>query len=342
LELIESSFFASLRLCEKNLIPESFSMKKIPLGKTGIEVSELCFGTLILGHLQANLTPREGALAIHKALELGVNFIDTAKGYKTYPHTRLGIEGFRDTVISSKSFAATAKEMREDVETCLRELGRETIDIFHLHLIKTLADMREREGALDALVRCREEGKIRAVGLSAHGPDGVLASLAYDEIEVVFPVMNRKGLGIIGGTRDEMIMAVSRARNRGLGAYAMKPLGGGHLIDDIPGAIASIRELGLFDSISVGIKTPDEAEIMAGVFENDPAAIARSLAEGKERAGKKRLIVYDFCVRCGKCVESCAQGALSLGEKKAQVDSERCILCGYCAAACPNFVIRVV
>lgn len=317
-------------------------MKRTPLGKTGIEVTEFCFGTLVLGHLQANLSPEKGALALRRALELGVNFIDTAKGYKTYPHTRLGIEGFNDVVIASKSTAASSKDMREDVETCLRELGRETVDIFHLHLIKSLADMREREGALDALVRCRETGKIRAVGLSAHGPDGALAALAYDEIEVVFPVMNRRGLGIIGGTHEEMLSAIRRARARGIGIYNMKPLGGGHLIDDIPSAVGYVRELGLFDSIAVGIKTPEEAEIMAGVFENDPEANARALAVGKNRAEKKHLIVYDFCKRCGECVDACAQGALSLGEKKAQVDPDLCILCGYCAAACPNFVIRVV
>lgn len=317
-------------------------MKRTPLGKTGIEVTELCFGTLVLGHLQANVSPEEGAYALRKALELGVNFIDTAKGYRTYQHIRLGIEGFRDVVIASKSTASSEKDMRGDVETCLRELGRDTVDIFHLHLVKSPADMRGREGALDALLRCRGEGKIRAIGLSAHGPDGVLAALACDDIAVVFPVMNRKGLGIIGGTHEEMLTAIRRVRDRGLGIYAMKPLGGGHLINDIPGAIAYVRELGLFDSIAVGLKTPEETEIMAGVFENDPEAEARALSSGKERAKRKRLIVYDFCKRCGACVEACAQGALSLGEKKAQVDPDRCILCGYCAAACPNFVIRVV
>lgn len=82
------------------------------LGKSGIEVTELCFGTLVLGHLQADLPPEEGAKAVRRALEQGANFIDTAKGYKTYEHTRLGMEGFRDVVIASKSPVKTAGEMR--------------------------------------------------------------------------------------------------------------------------------------------------------------------------------------------------------------------------------------
>ena len=319
------------------------SLKRTTLGSTDIEVTELCIGTLILGCLQADLTPAVGALAIRRALELGVNFIDTAKGYKTYPHVRQGIEGFGDVVIASKSPVKDAGQMREDVEMCLRELGRDTIDIFHLHLVRSHEDMKEREGALDTLVKCREAGMIRAIGLSAHGPEGVLSALDYDEIEVVLPILNKKGLGIIGGSHEEMLEAIRKVRDKGIGLYDMKPLGGGHLIDDIPDAIEYLRSLDLFDSISVGLKTPEETEIMVGVFENDPAAIERALTVGKERAGKKRLIVYEFqCERCGNCVAACAQGAITLGEKKAEVDDSLCILCGYCAAECPKFAIRVI
>jgi len=60
------------------------SIVKKNLGRTGIGVTELCFGTLILGALQSNLKPEEGAKAIRRALELGINFIDTAKTYKTH------------------------------------------------------------------------------------------------------------------------------------------------------------------------------------------------------------------------------------------------------------------
>ncbi len=319
------------------------SIQLIQMGRSGIEVTGLCYGTLILGRLQADLKHEEGALAVRRALELGINFIDTAKGYKTYAHTRLGIEGFSDVVIASKSPVPDATDMLKDVEACLGELGREMIDIFHLHLVRTRDDMKNREGALDTLVRCREKGMIRSIGLTAHGPEGLLCALDYEEIDVVMPIMNKDGLGIIGGTHEEMLDAIEKVHSTGRGVYAMKPLGGGHLIKDIPGAIDYLRNLNLFQSIAVGLKTPEEVEIMAGVFEGSPEALERAYRMGKERADKKHLMVYDFlCEKCGECVDACAQGAMSIGEKSAVVDPDLCILCGYCAAACPKFAIRVI
>ena len=318
-------------------------MNKKTLGRTGIDVSELCYGSLILGPLQADLSPKEGAKTVRRALELGVNFIDTAKTYKTHEHVRLGMDGFKDTVIATKSPVKTAIEMRADVETCLRELDRETIDIFHLHFVRSTEDMRLREDALNVLVQCKEAGMIRAIGISSHGIQGAACALEYNEIDVVFPLLNRKGLGLLDGSPEDLIDVIKelRADNRGL--YDMKPLGGGHLIDDIPAAIKYLRDLDLFASISAGLKTPEEAEVMVGVFNHDNAAVERALEMGKDRAKRKELIIYEFmCEKCGACVEACGQGALTLGEKKAEVDPELCILCGYCAAECPKFAIRVI
>ena len=320
-------------------------MKRFKLGRTGIEVTELCMGTLILGRMQADLDPQTGALAVRRALEMGVNFLDTAKTYITYEHTRLGMEGFNphDIVIASKSPSKTAADMRNDVENCLRELGRDMVDIFHLHFVKNAEDLKEREGALETLVKCREEGKIRAIGLSAHGYTGTACALDCGEIDVVLPIVNKKGLGLIDGSLEDMLGLVKRIRESGRGLYDMKPLGGGHLIDDIPGAIGYVRDTKLFDSVAVGLKTEEEVEIMAGVFEDDPAAFERAYKMGRERAGKKKLKVYDFaCIKCGACVEACGQGAMSIGEVCAQVDESRCILCGYCATSCPKFAIRVI
>jgi ferredoxin len=185
----------------------------------------------------------------------------------------------------------------------------------------------------------REKGTIQAIGISAHAAEGVRAVLDCDEIEVVFPITNKDGFGIVDGTLEDMVQAAKAAKDRGKALYAMKPLGGGHLIDEIPAAISYLRELSLFDSISVGMKTPDEVEMNVRIFEN--RSVPTELMEKVKSAGK-RLIVYDFCKKCGTCEETCDQGAIKVGEKKAVVDQDKCILCGYCAASCPVFCLRVV
>ncbi len=310
------------------------------MSKSGLEVSELCFGTLIQGTLQANLDPKEGAKSIHKALELGVNFIDTAQKYGSYPHVKEGLKGWKgDVVVASKSFADTYDDMKEAVEEALREMNLERIGIFHMHLIKSKEEFQSREGALKCLIDMRKEGLVGAIGISAHSAEGVNATLDCDDIDVVFPIANMKGFGIVSGTWDDMLNAIKSAKAKGKDIYAMKPLGGGHFISDIPEAIKFLKELSLFDSISIGMKTPDEVEMNVSIFEKGfaPDEISKRI-----KSAVKRLIVYDSCKKCGKCEETCDQGAIRVGKKKAVVDHKKCILCGYCASSCPVFALRVI
>jgi predicted aldo/keto reductase-like oxidoreductase len=318
-------------------------MKRSELGNTGLEVTELCFGTLIFGKLQANISPEEGARAIRRARELGINFFDTAQIYGTYPHLREGLKGDKDDlVIASKSRVKSYEEMKDAVEEALLAMELEHIDIFHLHLVKSDEDLRQREDALECLQDYKERGIISAIGISAHSPKGVKAVLDRDEIEVVFPVINKKGIGIIDGTFQEMLSVIKAAKERGKALYAMKPLGGGHLINDIKSSIDYVRGLGIFDSISVGMKTPEEVEMDVGIFEGDENYIKQAEKLGIIKRTLKRLVIYDTCIACGTCEENCDQGAIKVVDNKARVDRDKCILCGYCASSCPVFCIRVV
>jgi predicted aldo/keto reductase-like oxidoreductase len=315
-------------------------LEKVIMSKSGLEVSELCFGTLIQGTLQANLTPKEGAKSIRKALELGVNFIDTAQKYGSYPHVREGLKGWKDdVVVASKSFERTYNGMKSAVEEALIEMKLERIGIFHLHLISSKDELQRREEALKCLVDLRKEGVVGAIGISAHSAEGVNAILDCEDIDVVFPIANKKGFGVVSGTWDDMIMAIRMAKAKGKDLYAMKPLGGGHFINEIPEAINFIRELSVFDSISIGMKTPDEVEMNVKIFED---GFAPEEIKKRIKFTGKKLIVYDSCKRCGNCEDTCDQEAIKVGDKKAIVDHEKCILCGYCAASCPIFALRVI
>lgn len=326
---------------ERYLGQQESGLKKIAIGGTGMAVTELCHGTLILGRLQADLSPAEGARAIRRSYDLGVNFYDAARSYGTYAHLAAGLHGVpRDrVVIASKSHARSHDAMKADVEECLRELSLDRVGIFELHLVSSGEDLRGRQGALDCLRELRDAGLIGAVGASTHTIAGVEALNAEPDIEVIFPVLNVRGLGIIDGNLDGMLEALRESRRRSRFVYAMKPLGGGHLASQAEDCFRYLRELPQCDAVCVGMKAGAEVELNAAIFEDVP--VSREL-RNRVRAVERKLTIYDRCNGCGLCVAECDQGALRLVDGRAVVDMPRCILCGYCAAVCPEYVIRVV
>ena len=316
-------------------------MKEVEIGSTGIWVSELCHGTLIMGALQANLEPAQTARAIRRSFELGVNFYDTAKSYQTYSHLALGLQGVtRDHfVIASKSYARTYAEMKMDVEECLRELSLEQVGVFHLHLVDSAADLDSRRGSLECLLESRERRLIGCVGASTHTVAGVRAINREPAIDVVLPVLNYRGLGIIDGTLRDMLAALEETKQRGKFVYAMKPLGGGHLCGDVEHSLAYLRQVPVCDAVAIGMKDEAEVEMNVATFEN---RVVTEEVRMRVQTVERRLRVYDRCTGCGLCVGECDQRALSIVDGKAVVEQNRCILCGYCAAVCPDYVIRVV
>ena len=316
-------------------------MRMLNIGNTGLSVTELCHGTLILGPLQANMPPEEGAVAIRKSFEMGVNFYDTAQGYKTYPHIALGLKSIdrSKVVIASKSHAHSYEEMKAAVEECLRELALKEIGIFHLHQVQSLEDLKSRKGALDCLIEYKKRGVIRAIGASLHTIAGMRAINNEPAFDVVFPALNSHGLGIIDGDLEDMLKVLEESKARGKFVYAMKPLGGGHLYQEVEEAFNFLRELPTCDAIACGMKDEAEVEMNVAIF-NDKKVT--EVMTQRVHTVAWRLVVYDRCTQCGMCVTECDQGALSMGEKKAEVDMSKCILCGYCAAVCPEYVIRVV
>ena len=317
--------------------------KKIALGHRGVLVSELCFGTLTMSRLQADLSPKSMVPVFRRALEMGINFFDTAHRYGTYEHVRLGLgDKINDVVITSKTDARTLAEAREQVELCFRSLGREMIDIFLLHQVEDEADLATRRPALDYLLKLREQGRVRSVGISSHKISGNLTAVNHaDELDILYPVINMKGLGIIDGTLAQSLASLKRAKAAGLGTYAMKPLGGGHLRKNAKEAIDFLRDSDCVDVISIGMKSTAEVEVNTAFFADgelpvDEEKIRSVVAEDR------RVMVNFLCKKCEACVEHCDQDAISLGERKAEIDAEKCIMCGYCAAHCPEFAIRVV
>ena len=320
------------------------------LGKTGIEVSELSFGTLILGWLQAGLTPEEGMPAIEKALDLGINFFDTAQSYGTQEHLRVGLAKMsEDVVIATKTHERTREGAEKAFEESLAQLGRDYIDIYDFHLIESAPDIAGRQVVLDYLLELKKQGRIRAVGASVHKVEAAKAVAAHPDIDVLFPVLNSKGLGITDGTAEEMLAACRTASDNGKGIYVMKPLAGGHLRSAPQEAFQYLSDTRIIDSICTGMKSPAEVAMNVAIFEGKD--VSDDILAQVETV-TRTLRIYDRCIGCGACIDTCDQGALSLDESKADpkkgkkgqsvVDLTKCILCGYCAEVCPEFTIRII
>ncbi|MEG6522495.1 aldo/keto reductase [Desulfotomaculum sp. 1211_IL3151] len=310
------------------------------LGDTGLTVSRLCFGALTIGPLQANLPVEQGAAVIASALDRGVNFMDTAELYGTYPYIREAIKNRKqEVIICSKCYAYTRDGMKESLEAALRGIDREYIDIFMLHEQESLLTIKGHWEAIEYLLEAKSKGLVRAVGISTHHVAAVRAAVDMPELEVIHPIINRAGVGIADGSAAEMLSAIKMAHAAGKGIYGMKALGGGNLLANSQEALNFVLGIPELASIAVGMQNFNEVDYNTRFFSQ--TYIPEDLQERVARQ-PRRLHIDDWCEGCGACVQKCGAGALKLHGGKARVDGELCRLCGYCGAVCPLFAIKVI
>lgn len=314
-------------------------MQVAKLGRTGITVSRLCFGTLTMAPMQKNLSPEEGARLLLYAYERGVRFLDTADLYETYPHIRRALAAASDYVVSTKAYCHDGKTARAALERAYRGLGRDYVDVFMLHEQESLYTLRGHEEALSYLSEQRRLGHVGAVGVSTHFALCVHATRFFPEIQVIHPLINIEGIGIQDGSRELMEGYIKEAHDRGVGILAMKPLGGGHLIASSYDALRYLIDAPWADSVATGMQSFEEIDANVALFNGETNA--RELLE-KLRHKKRRIMVHDWCVGCGKCVARCHQNAITIANGRAEIDQEKCVFCGYCARACPQVCIKVV
>lgn len=314
-------------------------MQKVKLGRSGLTVSRLCFGTLTMSPLQRGITPEEGAKLLVYAYERGVRFLDTADLYGTYPHIRLALKDAPDYVISTKAYCYDEKTAQEALERAYRGVGRDFIDLFMLHEQESLYTLRGHEEALRYLADQRDKGHIGAVGVSTHFCACVNAAPRFPMIDVIHPLINAAGIGIQDGTREDMETAIRAARERGIGIFAMKPLGGGHLIGGSREALEYALNSPLLDAVAIGMQSIEEIDADVAAFEG--SAQASDKLE-KLRHRQRQIMVHDWCEGCGRCRDRCRQHAIEIVDGRARIDSSKCVFCGYCAKVCPQFCIKVI
>lgn len=265
-------------------------MEQIVLGKTGLKVNRLGFGGIPIQRVGEN----QAVETVLHAIEKGVNFIDTSRAYTT-SERRIG-KALRQTdkkvTLASKSQSRTSGKLRKDLDTSLKELKRDYIDLYQAHFVKdeqAYQRVISQGGALEGLIKAREEGLIGHIGITSHSldlMDRVLDDGLFETIMVCFSFLEPLA--------QEKI--IPKAIEKNIGVIAMKPFSGG-IIDNArlalkyvlsqPGiaVIAGVEHKGLFD---------ENWEIFQGSYELDDIE-SKEIREIQSRYDK------NFCRRCDYC-----------------------------------------
>ncbi|MBN1993574.1 MAG: aldo/keto reductase [Anaerolineae bacterium] len=228
-----------------------------------MSVSRLSIGTGTHGwggrSEQSALGVNKLASLLRLAYEHGVNFWDTADGYGTHRHIAQALRGLpRDkVVIATKTLARSAKAATLDVERFLKELNTDVLDILLLHFVTQADWPRKYAGVMDALSQAREQGKVRAVGVSCHGLGALEAAAQTEWAEVVLARINRTGVNM-DATPTKVDPFIERLYMVGKAVYGMKVLGCGQLAGNARAAIQYVFQLGTVYAVTIGTSQPEQ------------------------------------------------------------------------------------
>ena len=312
------------------------------LGKTGLEISRLGLGGIPIQKIDAEGT----RVLLRKLMGEGVNFIDTARGY-TVSEEYLGfaLEGLREHfVLATKSMARTRDAMAKDIDLSLEKLRTNYIDLYQVHNpnAQDLERVLASDGALEALLEAKAQGKIGHIGITLHSVELFRQAVELPWVEtIMFPY------NIVETQGEELI---ARCAERNIGFICMKPLAGG-AIDDPATALRFVVSNPNVTVVIPGMA--EETEISQNVTATADTAPLTEEEQSKIAHIRKELGT-NFCRRCNYCAP-CTVGinipAVFLFEgyfsrydlkdwavaRYAQLPktASDCIGCGACEARCP-------
>ncbi|NYB75964.1 aldo/keto reductase [Sedimentibacter hydroxybenzoicus DSM 7310] len=305
------------------------------------QVSKLCYGTLSLSGLQNSDSLDNKVRLLNYAYKKGINFFDTAELYDNYNILKEFIKDKdRETLtIATKSYAYDKDTAEYSVNKALKELNTDYLDVFMLHEQENGNNFLGHYEAVERFMKYKEQGVIKHFGISTHRVAAVRDSIKFKEIEFVFPLINKNGIGIQDGTVNDMLDAIKKAKEQNKFIMAMKIYGGGHLITDAQESFNFVNGISAIDAIAVGMSTIEEIDANICYLESNELNIN---IKNKIRNQKRTLIVEEWCIGCGKCANKCRQNALTIIDGKCVVDMNKCVLCSYCASECTDFFIKIV
>lgn len=315
-------------------------MDKIRLGRTNLMVTRSGFGALPI----QRITFGDAKVILRKAYDNGINFFDTARGY-TDSEEKIGysLSDVRNNIIiATKSPAKDKKTLFAHLETSLKNLKTDYVDILQLHNPEVLPNPEDPESLYSGLLEAKKKGLIRFMGLTNHRIATAIKAAEsglYDTIQ--FPLNSLSA--------DSDLKLIEVCKNKDIGVIAMKALSGG-LITNATSTFAFLRQFGNVVPIW-GIQRESELDEFIAL-EKNPPVLDEDMWEiiNKDR----RELAGDFCRGCGYClpcpagIEIPTAARISLLLRRAPVKRHlseefkekmerinNCIECGHCKNHCP-------
>ncbi len=316
-------------------------MKYRILGKSQLKVSELCFGTLVISPLQANLSQQDGQKLLEFAYDQGITFFDTAELYQSYTYFKsMPSSKKKSMIIASKSYASEYDEMMKVIHNGLSEIRRDYFDIFKLHEQESVLTLKGHQGAINALKDAKKQGKIRAIGISTHSVKLCQQLLLHPEFDVIHPLFNYKAHGYMHGNLKEQEENLKQLYLADFGIYVMKPFGGGRFSFSFQKAFSYVRDFPFRHSIAIGMKNTEEIIVNIALLEN---TFIPGMEDMLHLSEKKLFYRKTLCAQCYQCVQACRFGVIHQNKDGGIViDHDRCVLCGYCLSQCPHLALRLL
>ena len=315
-------------------------MAKVTIGRTELHVEQNGFGALPIQRISS----AEAVHLLQKAYDGGICYYDTARAY-TDSEEKLGksFSDMRDKVIiSSKTMATNTQDFWRDLDTSLRLLNTNYIDVYQFHNPAFCPKPTDQSGLYEAMLQAKKQGKIRYIGLSNHRLDvakEAVESGLYDTLQFPFSYL----------CTEKELELVQLCKEKEIGFIAMKALSGGLLTN----SAAACAWLTRFDNIVPiwGIQRESELDEFLSYI-SAPPELTDNMTACIE--ADRRELQGNFCRGCGYCmpcpqgiiINMCARVSLLLrrapiemllsdGGERMMKKVEDCIECGQCTALCP-------
>jgi uncharacterized protein len=321
-------------------VAQSSPLPSRRLGKTNLQVTTLGFGGIPIQLASEN----DAVATVRRAYDLGIRFYDTARGYST-SEERIGkaLDG-KQYIVATKSGARDPEALYADVLTSLGNLRREQIDLYQFHGVNDDEDLLRvlaPGGALEALKRAQDEGRILHIGITSHRKETLIRAVEvcrdFATVQVPFNLVESEALGDL----------IPLCQQHDVGIIAMKPVGGGNFTN----APLAIKWC-LHQPISVaipGMGTVEEVDQDVAATEGSLTTDESSVIEHMKSELDQRM-----CRRCRYC-EPCpndvqiamlfhgrsvikrmgAEKFKEFGAIKIISSAGNCTECGVCLPKCP-------